>query len=111
MKQVTYTFLLLVLLAISNLTYAKAPHNCAADTINRASKLLEFHFGPDERISIEEKVKIVAPIKNPANKKQRFDVLEIWGYIYKGSYRMHFIYAQMEGCVLMGQEILEFADL
>ena len=38
-------------------------------------------------------------------------MLELEGYVYKATYRMHFIYAQVEGsCVLMGQEILEVAD-
>ena len=41
----------------------------------------------------------------------RFDVLEVWGFIYKAEYRMHFLYAQIPGdCVLMGQEILEASD-
>ena len=40
------------------------------------------------------------------------DVLEIGGSIYKGSYRMRLIYAQLPGeCVPMGQEILELATL
>lgn len=112
MKRILYATLLVALSAMSNLVYANTPHSCAADAIERAPKLLEFHFGPDERISTDEEVKVVAPIKNPANKEQQFDVLELWGHIYKGRYRMHFIYAQLEGdCVLMGQEILEFADL
>jgi len=39
-------------------------------------------------------------------------VLEVWGNIYKGQYRMHLIYAQMKGeCLLMGQEILAFSNL
>jgi hypothetical protein len=38
----------------------------------------------------------------------RFDVLEVYGSIYKATYRMRFIYAQIKGSrVLMGQEILE----
>ena len=40
-----------------------------------------------------------------------FDVLEIEGYIYKGIYRMRFIYAQSPGsCTPMGQEIIELSD-
>jgi hypothetical protein len=39
-------------------------------------------------------------------------VLEVWGHIYKGRYRMRLIYHPLAGeCVLMGQEILEYADL
>ena len=112
MKQILYTILLVALSGMGDLVYANTSHRCAADAIERAPKLLELHFGVDDRMSIDEEVKVVAPIKNPANKEQQFDVLELWGHIYKGRYRMHFIYAQIEGdCVLMGQEILEFADL
>ncbi len=51
-------------------------------------------------------------MRNPRNKSQTFDILEVWGFIYKGEYRMHFIYAQIPGaCLLMGQEIIEFASL
>ena len=51
-------------------------------------------------------------MRNPANRLQRFDVLEVWGRIYKGQYRMRFIYARIPNeCVLMGQEVLEYAAL
>jgi pentose-5-phosphate-3-epimerase len=44
--------------------------------------------------------------------KRRYDVLEVWGNVYKGSYRMRFIYALVgPDCVLMGEEILEDASL
>ncbi|WGG53265.1 hypothetical protein [Rugamonas sp. DEMB1] len=87
-------------------------HRCSAEAVKQATSLLTFHFGPDERMEIDTDVKVLAPIRNPANKKQSFDVLEVWGTIYKGQYRMHLIYAQLGGsCVLMGQEILEHASL
>ncbi|WP_332876737.1 hypothetical protein [Massilia sp. S19_KUP03_FR1] len=87
-------------------------HHCAAAAAGQAQRLLSFHLGPDQRIEIAQEVKVLAPIRNPANRKQQFDVLEVWGNVYKGQYRMHFIYAQMQGdCVLMGQEILEHASL
>ena len=48
----------------------------------------------------------------PPTRAQRFDVLEVWGHIYKGDYRMRLIYARIpEECVLMGQEVLEYASL
>ncbi len=87
------------------------PHRCAADAVQQAQKLLVFHFGPDDRIAIDKTARTLAPIRNPANRAQRFDVLEVWGRIYKGEYRMRFLYAQASDCVLMGQEILEFASL
>jgi len=87
-------------------------HHCAAAAASQAQRLLAFHIGPDDRIEIDQDVKVLAPMRNPANKKQLFDVLEVWGNVYKGQYRMHFIYAQMKGdCVLIGQEILEHASL
>jgi hypothetical protein len=87
-------------------------HPCAAAAVSQAQRLLTFHLGPDDRIEINQDVKVLAPVRNPANRKQLFDVLEVWGNVYKGQYRMHFIYAQMQGnCVLMGQEILEHASL
>ena len=88
-----------------------AEHQCASQSLDQAKKLLEFHSGPDDRISIDEKVKVVSPIKNPVG-RDKYDVLQVWGYIYKGKYRMHFIYGYAGGeCILMGQEILEYANL
>jgi hypothetical protein len=68
--------------------------------------------GPDGRIEIDASVKVLAPIRNPANRAQRFDVLEVWGHIYTGDYRMRLIHARLpDECVLMGQEALEYASL
>jgi hypothetical protein len=91
---------------------AQQLHACASAASEQAQKLLVFHFGPDGRIEIDKSVKVLAPIRNPANRAQRLDVLEVWGHIYKGQYRMRFIYAQSpKECVLMGQEVLEYASL
>jgi hypothetical protein len=47
-------------------------------------------------------------LRNPADRRQQFDVLEVQGYVYRASYQMRLIYARIPGkCVLMGQEILE----
>jgi hypothetical protein len=84
---------------------------CAAGAIDRAKQLLTFHFGPDDRMTIDKTVKQLPSIRNPEDPKQKFEVLEIWGYIYKGRYRMRFIYynSQVTSCLLMGEEILEYA--
>lgn len=105
--------LLALLLLACGSANAMEPHRCAGDATQRASKLLAFHFGPDERMEIRSDVAALAPIKNPVNPEQSFDVLEVWGDIYKGRYRMRLLYyTGVPGeCVLMGQEILEFADL
>lgn len=87
---------------------------CKANALKDAKKLLSFYSDNDDRIEIDDNVTPLAKIKNPANAKQHFDVLETWGYIYKGKYRMHLIYYTSPGdtdCVLMGEEILEYADL
>ena len=87
------------------------PHHCASAAIEQAPKLLAFHFGPDPRVDIDKTIKVLAPIRNPANRTQRLDVLEVWGHIYKGQYRMRFIYAQSpKDCVLVGQEVLEYGS-
>ena len=100
------------LMLLGSLAHAAPPHRCAGAATEQAAKLLAFHFGPDERIEVDRSVKELTPIRNPANRKQLFDVLQVWGHIYKGQYRMRFIYARLPGeCLLMGQEILEYADL
>jgi hypothetical protein len=84
---------------------------CAARATDRAKQLLSFHAGPDDRMTIDKTVKHLPSIRNPENPAQSFDVLEIWGYIYKGRYRMRFIYfnSHVTSCLLMGEEILEYA--
>jgi hypothetical protein len=110
--KVSFVTILCSLLLLTTPAYAQSGHRCSKDALAQAQKLLEFHFGPDNRIEIDKKIKVLAPIRNPAATNQQFDVLEAWGFVYKGQYRMRFIYAQMPGeCVLMGQEILEHARL
>jgi hypothetical protein len=103
---------LLVLFLACGAASAEDAHRCSAAASKQALQLLRFHAGNDDRIEIDRSVKVMAPIRNPANKRQALDVLEVWGYIYKAQYRMHFIYAQLPGeCVLVGQEVLEYATL
>ena len=91
---------------------ANAAPQCSGEAVARAKKLLTFHYGEDDRIRISPDVKELPPIRNPANKKQQFKVLEVWGSIYKGEYRMRLIYfVSGNDCTLMGQEILEYANL
>lgn len=85
---------------------------CAADAVIQAKKLLAFHTDDDDRAEVSGPAKPLPSIVNPANPKQRFDVLEVWGYVYKGQYRMRLEYYRLgNDCVLMGQEILEHASL
>ena len=105
---------LAVLVVTGTCHFCKAADSaCAAGAIDRAKQLLTFHAGPDTRMTIDKAVKQLPAMPNPEDPRQRFEVLEIWGYIYKGKYRMRFIYynSKATGCSLMGEEILEFARL
>lgn len=90
---------------------AQAAHPCAADAVAHARTLLAFHFGEDNaQLSVGDTAKTMGTVK-ALRGNGRFDVLEVWGFIYKAEYRMHFLYAQIPGiCALMGQEILEASD-
>lgn len=91
---------------------ADSPPHCAKDALEQARRLLDFHVGGDDRIAIQPAVVEKAPLRNPANKDQTFQVLEVRGTIYKAEYRMRLIYYHLDqDCILMGQEILEQASL
>ncbi len=95
-----------------SLTATAAEHRCTDDARVRAKKLLAFHVDDDSRIKIDDATKSLAPLRNPNNAKQKFDVIEVTGYVYKATYRMRLIYAQLpDECVLLGQEILEMTSL
>lgn len=111
MKKIASSLIACALLSIAGGVLAKSPE-CTAPAITQARKLLNFHADGDDRIEIDKAVKELPSLKNPANEQQRFQVLEVWGYIYKARYRMRLIYAPMGGsCTLMGQEVLEYAKL
>lgn len=89
----------------------KSSMTCKDNALKDSEKFLSFYRDNDDRISIDNKVTPLKKIKNPQNPSQQFDVLETWGYIYKGKYRMRFIYYPGADCALMGEEILEYANL
>jgi hypothetical protein len=106
--------ILFISLALLHFSATAAPsHPCASAATTQARKLLAFHFGSKEDFNISSEVKILPPVKNPAAKEQLFDVLEVWGSLYKGQYRMRLLYGRLSSgeCILMGQEILEYAKL
>ena len=74
-----------------------AAHPCDQDAIERATPLLKLQFdaGDDEveNLAIDDTVKTLAPVR-ALKGSGKFDVLEVWGHIYKADYRMRFIYAQ-----------------
>jgi hypothetical protein len=127
MKKALVLFLALLVPGFAQAAKTEAPkrplasaefkvHPCEQDAIAKAGKLIRLHFMDDsnsndiENLSIDEKVEKKAAIKSPVG-KGKFDVLEVNANIYKASYRMRFIYAQIkESFVLMGQEILELSN-
>ena len=68
------------------------PHACAADAIAKADQLLRFHgeIPPDQPHAVDKDVKVLPPVK-ALKGNGRFDVLEVWGYIYKTDYRIRLI--------------------
>ncbi|MBT0718090.1 hypothetical protein HGT71_07380 [Rosenbergiella epipactidis] len=84
---------------------------CKKNAIIDAKKFLIFYKENDDRIVIDNNVKSLPKINNPENRNQIFDVLETWGYIYKGKYRIRLTYSSSLNCTLMGEDILEYADL
>ncbi|MEN1726978.1 MAG: hypothetical protein AAGJ52_00935 [Pseudomonadota bacterium] len=88
------------------------PGACQAEAREQARELLTFHVGEDDRIAIRDEVLSLGQEPNPAAPEEPLETLEVWGDIYKGQYRMRFQYAHIyDSCLLMGQEILEFANL
>ncbi len=89
-----------------------AQHACAVEALTQARALLVFHSGDASRVDIDDRVRMLAPIRNPANARQRFDVLEVIGHVYRADYRIRLLYARLPGpCVLMGQEVIELSSL
>lgn len=103
------TFLLFAISFPSLATEQKSTLTCKTQALSDAKKLLAFYGDNDDRANIDPDVTPLAKIQNPENKAQYFDVLQVWGYIYKGKYRMRLIY--FKDCTLMGEEILEYANL
>lgn len=88
--------------------HGQQTHRCAEDAIKQARALLAFHAGNTANVGVEETVRIQPALRNPLNRRQFFDVLEVRGFVYRANYQMRLIYAQVPGvCALMGQEILE----
>lgn len=102
---------------------AAEPHHCQADALDRAGKLLRFYFemdgydklaaqpGPPDESgnmawSLDEKAEVLAPVSAPGT-SEKYDVLQVMGYIYKATYRMRLLYVQMpDDCALAGLELI-----
>lgn len=104
------SFTILMLLASFNAL--SATPQCSSEAVTQAKKLLSFHVDGDDRAEVAPRVKQLPSLANPANKAQKLTVLEVMGFVYKGEYRMRFIYHPIgKDCLLIGQEILELSDL
>lgn len=103
----------ILLTSVANFAHAgAAKHHCADDALQRATKLLSLQSESDLPASVSKTVTTLPPIRNPANRAQKFDVLAVTGFVYKTEYRMRFLYAQFpDQCALVGQEILEHGSL
>jgi hypothetical protein len=114
-KIVSLAALLGILLA-SNGAKAAEVHQCAADAVKQAGNLMEFYLRSrdgtvDDRMEVEDRARYIGKV-SAIRGKWRYDVLEVLGSVYKASYRMHIIYAVVNGeCTMMGEEILEDAIL
>jgi hypothetical protein len=112
MFPITVTLLALLAL-VPPAAMAKAP-SCSAQAMEQAKKLLVFHMGEgfDDRLRVEAPMAL-KPLRNPANAKQMFTVLQLDAQVSpRGRYRIRLIYYAMpDSCVLMGQELLEIASL
>lgn len=84
---------------------------CLDVAIEKAPKLIEFHFGNLNGFNVEidrDSAKNLKQIKNPADVSENLAVVEIWGSVYKGNYRTRFIFSTKDGgCLLVGQEVIE----
>jgi phenolic acid decarboxylase len=106
MKIINQVIVILGLLTAFNAVATTNPQ-CTDVAVEQAKKLGKFH-GVD--LAFDSNVKELPAISNPAYKKQKFQVLELWGWQYKGKYRIRLIYFHIKAeCLLMGQEILEYA--
>ena len=107
-----FVLLLVLLSGLLSIADVQAASQCGEQARAQAERLLAFHVGPDDRISIRTEVEQLDSVPNPGAPEETLQHLEVWGDIYKGRYRMRFLYADVyDGCLLMGQSIMEFAEL
>lgn len=107
---------LLFVLSFATMSHAAdvKAHSCTEEAKVQAAALLRFHYdvATDAGVvlGIDDEVRQLPPVAALVGTGQ-FDVLELTGYIYRATYRIRLIYAQIpDSCVLMGQEILEVSD-
>ncbi len=112
----------LAAVALAAPAFAAAPHPCADDAKARAASLLKWYWntdtdkladqpgapvdGGDMAWDIRDEVTQLPAVK-PSGSGEAYDVLEVYAYVYKATFRIHLLYAQVPGeCVLNGAEIL-----
>ena len=76
--------LLFALLLSGALAPAAPVHRCAAAAIKQARALLIFHTGAETDVTVDDTAKALAPIRNPADRRQLFDVLELLHGLRRG---------------------------
>ncbi len=58
-------------------TASWAAPECSSDAVTQAEKLLAFHVDNGDRARVDPKVVELPSIRNPANKREKFIVLEV----------------------------------
>ena len=87
---------------------------CAAAVLDAASKLLAGHSkaGTDanpHEFYVEPNLIALPSVRNPAKKSERLDVVEVWGSVYRATFRMRFLLIpKIPDCVIFGQEIIDW---
>lgn len=99
-KIVSLAALLNILLACDG-AKAAAVHQCSADAVKQAGNLLDFFLrsrdgSVDERRELQGQARNIGTVSAIRGKK-RYDVLEVLGHVYKSTYRIHIIYAVVDG--------------
>lgn len=102
---------------------AAEPHHCAADAVKRGGELLQFYWNdgdqkladqPGEPVegssdmawSIDPEPTVQPPVKS-AGTSESYDVLQVFAYVYKATFRIRLLYVQdPSSCSLAGFELL-----
>ena len=93
-------------------SFAKQPV-CSSEALQQAKDLMTYHangFDDEKYAAIEDETLTLLPgIIIAGHEQPQFVVLQVMGHVYKSKYQMRLTY-RPDGCILLGQEILEIAE-
>jgi hypothetical protein len=109
MKWLTVILAATLATATTNLQ-ASTQHRCADDARQLAMSLLSHHVSPTEHtVHIDSKVSVLTPVRHPSKRNLVLDRIEVWGFVYKGHFRMRMLYLRgTKECHVVGQEVLTY---